>query len=666
MGELRYLTGVGPAREALLHKLNIDSMGALIRHYPRTYNEYKLTPIAKLAAHDGQHLAVSGEFLGMPRLITTKNRRQILTVTLADASGACKCIWFNQGYLSRQIQQTKQATLLGRFSLKHNSFVVEAHFFDVENPVLLRPQYNLTEGLTNPALAKIINAALKEFEPPELFPESFRKSHGLLSAREALWQIHNPKTHAQLAQARYTLKFEELLVYILSFKYWRLLKQNRRGIAHRPIDGLTRKLEQIMNISFTAGQKQVVAEIERDMALHKPMNRLVQGDVGSGKTVLALFALLTAVGNGFKGALMAPTEILASQHFFVIKKVASQLGFEVALLTGATRSAERAELQQRLKQDEPLILIGTHALFQESVAVDQLSCVVTDEQHRFGVHQRLALLEKGENPDVLVLSATPIPRTTALTIYGDLDISMLKDKPYGRRPIRTHVVGPERRQKVFKFIVDQIREGNAGYIVCPLIEQSDKLAAASVAEYRQLLARSMPDWVRIGELHGRMSAEQKNAVFNAMKQREIDLLLATTVVEVGVDIENATFILIENSERFGLAQLHQLRGRVGRNDKQGWCILVSENSDRQRLQTLEQTNDGFEISLADLKLRGPGQFLGNRQHGINEFLIADPAEDSDIAVRCQKVATSVLAELDQPEWSQLQQVITKKVQRLNN
>jgi ATP-dependent DNA helicase RecG len=380
------------------------------------------------------------------------------------------------------------------------------------------------------------------------------------------------------------------------------------------------------------------------------MLRLVQGDVGCGKTAVAIYALLVAALNGQKGVMMAPTEILARQHAQVVGKIAQRFGVETVLLTAAMRAAERRDALAKLAAPGPLVALGTHALFQEQVAITDLVVAITDEQHRFGVKQRLALAEKGLSPHILVMSATPIPRTLAMSIYGDMEVSTIPEKPAGRIPVHTHVVGPGRRERVFAFICKEMAAGKRGYIVCPLIDESEAIAAKSLAEYRQILTQFMPAWVKVGELHGRMSGEEKAAVVAGLKAGDYHVLLATTVVEVGIDIGNATFILVENAERYGLAQLHQLRGRVGRNQEQGWCILIAEGPETQRLKIMETVSDGFEIAREDLKLRGPGQLFGKLQHGINEFKLADIINDAQTNEKARRAAQQCL---DEKRWASL-------------
>ncbi|MDD3074787.1 MAG: ATP-dependent DNA helicase RecG, partial [Eubacteriales bacterium] len=413
-------------------------------------------------------------------------------------------------------------------------------------------------------------------------------------------------------------------------------------------------------------QLKAIAEIGQDMQRDVPMNRLLQGDVGSGKTAVAAHALFTSALNGYKAVLMVPTEIVARQHFNSLMRVAEGHEFRVHLLTGSTKKVQRQIIQGDLVGPGGVILVGTHAVFQAEVQIEELALVVTDEQHRFGVQQRMALSEKGNNPHVLAMSATPIPRTLAMTLYGDLDISTIAHKPPGRKEIKTRIVNTSQRQRVFDFLRQEMARGNSGYIICPLIEESEEISAISLQEYEDILATGLPG-CKYGVLHGRLTGAEKDKIIADLKHGSLHFLLATTVVEVGVDIGNATFIVIENSERYGLAQLHQLRGRVGRRDLQSYCFLMAEGRETERLKILEQTNDGFAVAVADMQIRGSGQFLGQRQHGINEFRLADVVRDGRIAHVSRMAAQEVLEQVDKdPAWKIVDNQIKEKIANLKS
>jgi len=663
MASVQYLKGVGPTRARHLAKLDIFSVEDLVHHYPRSYQRRRPVSIASLAESSGKLVLVNGTIVGTPRV--TRRRVSVLTATVSDGSGHIKCTWFNQNYLASRLQPGTTISVAGKYSREYGNIVVEEHSFEESLPEI-QPQYPLTEGISNAVLVKIIKSGLEKHREAELFPADFREEFKLTSAQGALESIHQPQSLAMLKQARYTLKFRELFLYQLSFLYWRRLRQRQLGRQHRRFPHLQTELEKFYGFSFTRDQVQAMGEIEADLSRSQPMNRLLQGDVGSGKTVVAVHAMFTCAMNGFKAVLMVPTEIVARQHYDSIAAAARQFSVPVHLLTGSSSKSERDQISSDLEAGGGAVLVGTHAVFQESVTIRDLSLVVTDEQHRFGVQQRFALAQKGENPHVLAMSATPIPRTMAMTIYGDLDVSTLQTKPGGRRQVKTYVVPTSRRKDVFAFIQREISRGNTGYIVCPLIEESEKINALSLEKYQEILAQGLPD-SRFGILHGRMSGAEKEQVVNSLKEGEIDLLLSTTVVEVGVDIGNATFMVIEDSQRYGLAQLHQLRGRVGRRDKQSYCFLLTPGSETERLKILEQINDGFAVSLEDLKLRGGGQFLGRRQHGLNEFKLADITKDRRIAEESRTAAIGILDELDAAgPWKAVYKAVSANIANLKS
>ena len=664
MKTLQYLKGVGPVRVRQLEKLGIRTLSDLCHHYPRDYQIRPELPIMHLAKHPGETVIISGAILDTPREIKAKVR--LLTATIADASGYVKCTWFNQSYLKSKLQPGTEISVAGKWSREYGNITVEDFIIDGQLPQI-QPQYHLTEGISNPVMSKMINSAMDHVED-EWYPESFLEKHKLMDIQRALETIHNPQSQSQLDKAQFSIKFRELFMYQLSFLYWRHLKQKTVGNVHKPIPGLAEVLEQGFGFKLTPDQSQAIEEITSDMGQNKPMNRMLQGDVGSGKTAVASHALISSGLNGFKAVLMVPTEIVARQHYLTLQKATEGISLPVHLLTGSTRIAQRDVILADLSAEGGGILIGTHAVFQDKVQINGLALVVTDEQHRFGVGQRLALTEKGKNPHVLVMSATPIPRTMAMTVYGDLDISTIHSMPGGRKQVKTYVVNCNKRQKVFDFISKEMAAGNVGYIVCPLIEESEKVNAMSIDQYQGILKKGLPQGCKFGLLHGRLTGPEKDRIVDSLKSGEINLLLSTTVVEVGVDVGNATFIIIENSERFGLAQLHQLRGRVGRRDKQSYCFLISDGTEK-RLKILEQTNDGFAVSMADLKIRGSGQLLGQRQHGLNEFRLADIVKDSQIAKFSRFAAEQLI--LDQilevePQWNQVFQAVLRKISNLKS
>lgn len=660
---IQYLKGVGPTRARQLARLGIFSLDDLVHHYPRSYLVRDTVPISQLPKHPDVSVIVSGKIIAVPR--ESRGRVNILTASLADETGYVRCTWFNQPFIKSKLRPGIFLSVAGKYSSQYGNVAVEEYRIDGQI-AQIQAQYSLTEGISNQVMANLIDSGLAEYQDSDLFPEDFRQRYNLLSAKESLEGIHCPSSQEQIDQARYTVVFSELFLYQLSFIYWRWLKLQVPGHSLKPQPDLISRLEKSFGFRYTPDQLEVIAEIEQDLARPVPMNRLVQGDVGSGKTAVAAHALITCALNGFKAVIMVPTEVVARQHFETLRSAAQEFAIPLFLLTGSTKSSERASIDTQLACPGGGILIGTHAVFQEKVRINQLALTVTDEQHRFGVQQRLALAEKGTNPHVLVMSATPIPRTLAMTFYGDLEISTISQKPGGRKKIKTYVVSGNRRKKVFEFISREMAEGNSGYIICPLIEESESISAHSLDKYQNLLKELLPEWCKYGVLHGRMGTEEKEQTLAALKQGNIHFLLATTVVEVGVDIGDATFIVVENSERFGLAQLHQLRGRVGRREKQSYCFLVTESSEASRLKILEETDDGFAVALQDMKIRGSGQFLGNRQHGLNDFKLADIIRDEKIAKLTRAAAQVVLALLDSPDWSQVSNEVNKNISILKS
>ena len=661
---VQYVKGVGPVRARLLARLGIFTCQDLVQHYPRDYSRRQLVQISQLPEFSGETVIISGKIVGMPREI--RRRVSILNVTVADSTGFIRCTWFNQGYLKDKLLPGKDITVAGKYSPDYGGNIVAEEFSLQGTLAEIQPLYSLTEGISNQVMAKIIGQVLAEHIEDELFPEDFRKKYQLMSNRETLQTLHFSGNRPDLDRALYTGKFSELFLYQLSFMYWRQAKMQRRGYAHKEIPGLLQALESGFGFKFYPDQLKAIAEIGQDMQRDVPMNRLLQGDVGSGKTAVAAHALFTSALNGYKAVLMVPTEIVARQHYNSLMQVAEGFEFRVHLLTGSTKKVLRQIIQGDLVGPGGVILVGTHAVFQAEVQIEELALVVTDEQHRFGVQQRMALSEKGNNPHVLAMSATPIPRTLAMTLYGDLDISTIAHKPPGRKEIKTKIVNTCQRQRVFEFLRQEMARGNSGYIICPLIEESEEISAISLQEYEDILATGLPG-CKYGVLHGRLTGAEKDKIIADLKRGSLHFLLATTVVEVGVDIGNATFIVIENSERYGLAQLHQLRGRVGRRDLQSYCFLMAEGRETERLKILEQTNDGFAVAVADMQIRGSGQFLGQRQHGINEFRLADVVRDGRIAQVSRMAAQEVLEQVDKdPAWKIVDNQIKEKIANLKS
>jgi ATP-dependent DNA helicase RecG len=636
----------------------------MVRHYPRDYSRRQHVQISQLTDLPGETVIISGKIAGMPQAF--RKRVSILNATVADSTGYVRCTWFNQAYLKDKLKPGKEITVAGKYSPDYGGSVVVEEYSLEDLLSEIQPLYSLTEGISNQVLANLVRRGLEEFRPKELYPADFRQKHLLMSAADTLQTLHFPESQPALDKALYTGKFSELFLYQLSFMYWRQERMRHQGYAHAEIPGLTEELEKGFGFKFNPDQLKAIAEISQDMQRSAPMNRLLQGDVGRGKTAVAGHALFTCARNGYKAMLMVPTEIVARQHYNTLKAAATGCEVKVLLLTGSSKKSERQIISDELIGQGGVILVGTHALIQDNVRINQLALVVTDEQHRFGVQQRLDLSEKGTNPHMLAMSATPIPRTLAMTLYGDLDISTIVHKPPGRREIKTRIVDSRRRQQVFDFIKQEITRGNSGYIICPLIEDSEEISALSLQAYEDILAAGMPG-CKYGVLHGRLTGAEKESIVADLKEGRLHFLLATTVVEVGVDIGNATFIVIENSERYGLAQLHQLRGRVGRRELQSYCFLMADGFETERLKILESTNDGFAVALADMEIRGSGQFLGQRQHGENEFRLTDVVRDKKIAQASRLAAQDILAQVDKdPAWESVYLHIKAKIANLKS
>lgn len=661
---VQYLKGVGPVRARQLARLGISTCQDLVLHFPREYSRRQPVSIRQLPSLPGETVLISGKISQGPREF--RRRVQVLSITVADETGTVRCTWFNQGYLRDKLHFGQPISLAGKYSPDFGGNIVVEEYSLKGELSEIRPQYNLTEGISNQVMAGIIRQALSECPALQYFPETFRQKYRLLPYQEALGILHSPGTLGELDSALFTAKFAELFFYQLSFMYWRRLKSRLRGLAHREVEGLLPLLEKGFGFRYSEDQVRAVKEIQADLAQNAPMSRLLLGDVGSGKTAVAAFALFTSAFNGYKAVLMAPTEIVARQHYKTLLRVPSEAGVKIHLLTGSTKRPQREIINGDLTRPGGVILVGTHAVFQAEVSVKDLSLVITDEQHRFGVQQRLSLREKGENPHVLAMSATPIPRTLAMTLYGDLDISTIAQKPTGRLAVKTKVISGADRPQVFAFLRQEIAKGNTGYIICPLIEESEEISAFSLQAYQQILAKGLPG-IPYGVLHGRLSGEEKEQVITDLGQGKFHFLLATTVVEVGVDVGNATFMVIENSERFGLAQLHQLRGRVGRRDLQSYCFLITDGPERERLRILEETDDGFTVAYADLRLRGAGQFLGLEQHGLNEFKLADVVRDTAIAQTSRQAAAEILEQVEvDPAWGAVFKRIKAKIANLKS
>ncbi len=656
--DIQYLKGVGPKKADLLAKLGIQTMFDLLTWYPRGYEDQSaLTPIASL--HAGETATVSGSIMNLTEKQGRSRKMSILTALVGDGTGFLQIIWFNQKYLKRQLKigcrlfVTGKATYAyggqGQLAMSNlSSFQILQDGEAPEAALGIQPIYSATEKLNQKFFRKLMHTLLEN--PPEwqeVLPESVRTEYALMDRRQAFGAIHFPKDFEELQAARRRLAFDEL--YLIQCGLLLIKKQgreSRRGIRHLSDSRLTREVMESLPFRLTGDQAKCLCAVKSDMEKTVPMRRLVQGDVGSGKTVIAMLALVKTVENGWQGALMAPTEILAAQHYESFRKQLAPFGIRVGFLSGRLTKKKRQELYDAMEAQELDIVIGTHALIQEGVHFVKLGLVVTDEQHRFGIAQRAELEKKSSRlPDVLVMTATPIPRTMTLTIYGDLDVSLIRELPPGRQPVRTFVRRPERRPLIYDFVHKEIEAGRQAYVICPLIEMNEELPIPSAEEVYEELRHGIFRDMRCGLVHGRMKAAEKEQVMQDFYENRVQLLVSTTVIEVGVNVPNASIMVVEHAERFGLAQLHQLRGRIGRGSYRSYCVLVSESKSqtaKERLQIMESTADGFQLAEEDLKLRGPGQFFGSMQHGLPDLKIADVLHDMDILLDARRAAMQTM------------------------
>ena len=649
---VQFIKGVGEARAKLLNKLDIYNLEDLITYYPRGYEDRsKPKKIEELV--DGEEVLI--EAIPVTRMSEARIRRNmtILRMSVRDDTGICKITWFNQTYLKSFFKPGQWYKFYGKVSVKNGKVEMNSPVFDDEdnnkNTGKIIPIYPSTFKLSQSVLRKIIENGLNEVSGKldETLPEYILKKYNVCDINTAIKQIHFPDTFDDFSIARKRLVFEELLSMQLALLA--LKNQYSKDVKGIEFDKSVKMSEVINSLPFTLTKAQirVLEEIDKDMEADKPMNRLLQGDVGSGKTVVAEIAAFKCVKCGYQAAIMAPTAILATQHLESFSQILSNFGIRCELLVSGLTKKKKEDILERLRNGEIDVLIGTHAILEENVVFKNLGLVVTDEQHRFGVRQRSIITQKGNNPDVLVMTATPIPRTLALILYGDLDISIIDELPPNRKVIETFSVTKKMEDRVNSFLRKQVESGRQAYIVCPLVEENEEINAKSVMELAEnYKTKVFPD-LRVEYLHGKMKPKEKDAIMESFKNGDIDILISTTVIEVGVNVPNSNIMVVENSERFGLAQLHQLRGRVGRGEYQSYCILKYNSSSdvvRQRMKVMTSTNDGFVISEKDLELRGSGEFFGTRQHGIPEFKIANLFEDIGMLKSVQSVAMQIIEE----------------------
>ncbi|MEZ3462333.1 MAG: ATP-dependent DNA helicase RecG [Lachnospiraceae bacterium] len=650
------LKGVGDKTAALYHKLDIFTVDDLIRHYPRDYEEWRdIVKIGELRAN--QVHAVHAMVISAPQTVHIRKNMTITTLRVRDDSGACDITYFNMPYIKNNILPGKKYIFRGRVMLKNNRMtidqpkIVSPHEF-AQNVNRLSPIYPTTKGLTIAAITKAVRAAISVLDPVvDYIPESMRMEYGLPDLITARSGIHFPADREMMLACRKRIVFEEFLFFIVSVMILKdMAAQEINDAPMMRIDACQDLIDRLP-YELTNAQKRVWAQIETDLCSTHLMNRLIQGDVGSGKTIVAILAMFMCVMNHHQAAFMAPTEVLAKQHFESIMKLTAEYGlpFKPVLLTGSLTAKEKRRAKESIILGTGNVIVGTQALLQDDVDFYDLRLVITDEQHRFGVKQRETLAQKGIQPHILVMSATPIPRTLALILYGDLDISVMDELPADRLPVRNCVVNTDYRKKAYEFIAKEVAGGRQAYVICPMVEANEEIMGdqpvlENVIEYTAKLKKALPDTVRVEYLHGQMNPKAKNYVMEEYAAHHIDVLVSTTVIEVGINVPNATVMLVENAERFGLAQLHQLRGRVGRGAEQSYCIFIttsSQNDTMERLQVLNKSNDGFFISSEDMRLRGPGDLFGIRQSGQFEFQLGDIYQDAAILQDAQVCAAKL-------------------------
>ena len=665
--DVKYIKGVGPNRVVLLNKLGIYTLKDLITYYPRDYEDRSIPKLINEVL-DGEEVLIKGFAISKMLELKIRKNLTIYKLIIRDETGPCTITWYNQPYLKKFFIVGNEYSFYGKISKKGNRVEMNSPVFDnietQKNTGKIVPIYPLTYNLSQNTIRQIIENGLNEVEDElqETIPEYLRKEYNLININNAIHNIHFPQEFSDFKKARTRLVFEELLdlqLALLSLK--NKYTQEKVGIKFDKNIKISNVINELP-FKLTHAQLKVLEEIDTNMESEKTMNRLLQGDVGSGKTIVSIIATYKAVKSGYQVAVMAPTAILASQHLESFTEVLSKYGIKCELLVSSITKKKKDEILEKLQSGEIDVLIGTHAILEDNVIFKNLGLVVTDEQHRFGVRQRSTIAAKGNNPDVLVMTATPIPRTLALILYGDLDISIIDELPPNRKKIETYAVTKSMTERVNNFIKKQINEGRQIYVVCPLVEENEEIKANSVIELAEEYKNNVFKDYKVEYIHGKMRPKEKDEIMQKFKDGEIDILISTTVIEVGVNVPNSSTMIVENAERFGLAQLHQLRGRVGRGEYQSYCILkYNSGSDvvRERMKIMQDTNNGFIIAEKDLELRGSGEFFGTKQHGLPEFKIANLFEDMNILQSVQAVANKIIDE--DPELKMEKNKALKKI-----
>lgn len=655
---IQQLKGIGEKTAALLSRLSVYTVKDLVGLYPRAYDVYEKPVFVQEAVeeHASEIVSIEAVVARNVEQYSTPRMKVLSTVVRDEQGTSLKCTWFNMPFLRSSLKPGAHYVFRGQLAKKKGSFVLEqpqmytmAAYAQLQGS--MQPIYPLTKGLSNKTVAKAVKQALEKYDTcleKEYIPVDIRSAYQLAEHNFAVQRIHFPQSQGDYLQSRKRLAFEEFFLFVLAVRNMKEKNTHRLNEYRILNDARTDKFISELEFELTDAQKKTWEEIKENMSGSALMSRLIQGDVGSGKTIIAVLALMNTAFAGYQGAMMVPTEVLAKQQYESICSMFEkhQIPLKVVLLMGSMTAAQKRAVYEQIRTHEADIVVGTHAVIQEKAVYDKLALVITDEQHRFGVNQRRALSMKGDNPHVLVMSATPIPRTLAIIVYGDLDISIIDTLPAERLPTKNCVVGTNYRENAYKFIAGQVKEGRQAYVICPMVEESENVDAENVVEYAEKLKAALPPQIRVEYLHGKMKANQKEEIMARFAARETDVLVSTTVIEVGVNVPNATVMMVENADRFGLAQLHQLRGRVGRGKYQSYCIFVSGSDTakaKDRLGILNQTNDGFKIAEEDLKQRGPGDFFGVRQSGDLRFKIGDIFSDSKVLKEAADAAGAVLA-----------------------
>lgn len=654
--QLEDIKGIGKTTIKYLNELGIYNIQDLITYYPFRYEITQNTDIHNL--NDGDKVVIGGIVENVPTVIHFNRKLNKMSFHLNTGEFITNITIFNRAFLKDKLNVGHAVTIIGKYDQKHNSITASDIKFGLIEGTLIEPIYHSSFKINSSKISKIIKSVLDKIKPKDYIPDSFIRKYHFMDKQEAIKIVHNPKDKEKLKKALARLKYEELFMYMMKISYLKKSKKQSDGLSRNVSYDQVLEIIDCLPFKLTKDQLKSVKDIYDDLTSSNRMNRLLQGDVGSGKTIVSFIALYINYLAGYQGALMAPTEILASQHYQNFLKLFPNLN--VVLLTGKLKAKEKKEAKALIESGKANIIIGTHALISEDVTYHNLGLVITDEQHRFGVAQRGNLKNKGITPDILYMSATPIPRTYALTLYGDMDISSIRTMPSGRKPIKTYVKTNKEIKDVLYMMLDQIKAHHQIYVIAPLIEESDKIDLEDVYKLEEKMKRAFGKVCNVGIMHGKMTPKEKDEVMDEFKQNKIQILISTTVIEVGVDVANATMIVIFDSYRFGLSALHQLRGRVGRNDLDSYCILISDR-ETKRLEVLTKTNDGFKVSEEDFKLRGGGDIFGVRQSGDMNFKLADIKNDYELLLRTKEDSETFMKskEYDNPKYNFIKQTVTQ-------